>query len=243
MKKLRSKGKEREMFRAFTIKCHENALQLINDAKLLFHNKSYGHCFALLVLGFEEWAKSHLGFAFHIGLLKKTDHELQSLLKNHMWKQSVGLSLFFIILVNTLIEESEMKENYINLTQEFLAGNISAKRYEEKFRMFIQQDPSIISQNIAQFIDVIDEWTKNNRLLEDRKQEGLYVEYNVKNFSTTSPKDSFTRLAVENNLTTYEVMITSTNKLIEALIDRKKQNIYLKQLYIFGEQFRQAINS
>lgn len=242
MWKQRTKGKERELFRAFTIKCHENALQYLQDAKLLFANQSYGHCYALLVLGFEEWAKSLLGFEFYIGFLKKTDHELHSLLRDHAWKQSIGLSWFYNILNNALVEESEMKDIYIHLAQEFWERKISEKRYEERFRQLIQQDSSIIGQMVAQFINVINEWNTNPLFLEKKKQAGLYVEFHIKNFSTTSPQDGFTRNEVEEYLETYELMITSTNELIEALKDRKKQNKYLKQLYQFGEQFRQALD-
>ena len=242
MKNQRIKGKERELFRAFTIKCHENALQFLQDAELLFQNRSYGHCYALLILGFEEWAKSLLGFALHIDFLKKTDHELHSLLKDHTWKQSIGLSWFYTLLINALAEESELKDSYIQLTQEFWEGKISEKRYDEQFRILIQQDPSRIGQLVSSFIDVLDEWNTNPWFLEERKQKGLYVEFQLKNFSTTSPQDGFTRIAVEENLKTYELIIASTNDLIEALKDRKKQNKYIKQLYQFGEQFRRVID-
>lgn len=233
--------KERERFRVYTIKCYENAVQFVQDAELLFAHQSYGHCYALLVLGLEEWSKAMTGFLFHLGFPRIADTELQSILKDHTWKQRFGLVMVSSFHVDYVIEESEMKEDYMKIVQGLAEGQIDLSTYGDEFFRLLKQDPSNAAQNLTQFFDVIDELAKNHRIIEERKHAGLYVEIDPENFSVTSPQDVFTKEQAAEYLETYKYIVNFTIYIIDVLKDHKKYEKELKMLYEAVEQIKQIL--
>ena len=67
------KEKPRELYRKLSLEAYKNARRFIDEAELLYERKSFGHSYALAVLGFEEWVKSIIGLLILTGYLKPED--------------------------------------------------------------------------------------------------------------------------------------------------------------------------
>lgn len=239
MKGLGNQRKKREMFREYTIKCFDNARQFIQDAELLINHQSYGHAYALLILGFEEWAKAMSGFIIHSGGVDAPDNESRSIWRDHLVKQHFGYIFVFGILVEIIARESSLKADYDKLGLELKSGKIDEKTFEERLRNLFQKDPSPAAKDIVKLQKLFDKLNKKPNLIDVQKQAGIYVEYHLKDFSTSSPHERFTKKGVEARLKTYKSIIVYTSFLIDVLKDRKLRNLYLKEWYEFVEHHRQ----
>lgn len=188
MKGKRKLMKEREMFRVFTIKCFENAQQFVQDSEVLCSHQSYGHVYTLLILGFEEWAKTMSGFIFFSGGLDLSDRSFRNLWRNHTWKQRIAHVFVFALFGEIAVRESPLQPEYYKLYQTLQMGKIDEKTYVEQLRELMQKNSSPTAQEAVQIWRFLDELTANPRLIEAQKQAGFYVEYHWKDFSTTSPQ-------------------------------------------------------
>ncbi|MFQ5981081.1 MAG: AbiV family abortive infection protein [Candidatus Heimdallarchaeota archaeon] len=232
---------ERDFFRRLTIKYHENALQFLKDAECLIENASYGHAYALLVLGFEEWAKSMNGLGFLSGYYKTTDRDVMSAMRDHVWKQGFGLSTIEVFAAHALLEESPMKEDYTILGQNFNEGKIDYETFQQELRRLLRKDTSEIASTYSGVLDVIEEFNENPLMLDERKQAGLYVDFKLKQREIHSPLDDFSRDKLLENLQTYRAFITVTDGLIEGFKDPQDVEGTLEDLHKWGSAMRTAI--
>ena len=241
---ISNQDNERELFRIFSMKCYENAVQFLQDAELLFNNQSYGHTQALLVLGFEEWIKFLYGVGLYLGYLKltdiekKTDKEFSTVMKLHESKQRNGLAFGFACLYIPAMKSPQLEENILILTQEIAKGTIGEERNKLKVQRLIQQTPAIIKQDISNFIEIVFEWNANRKIIEKWKQSGFYVDFNLKDFLITSPQDIFNRTEVEKHLKTYIQVIKSTSSFSDRLRHPEKYNEYIQKQYKAADRFR-----
>lgn len=67
-------------------KSFNNAVSLLEEAKLLFHNKFYARTVALAIMSFEELGKSQIAADYYTGLLTEQDYERA--FKDHGSKKS-----------------------------------------------------------------------------------------------------------------------------------------------------------
>lgn len=73
-----------------SLECIRNSKQLLDDGRVLFQKKSYGHTFALLVLAEEELGKAFLWILQTIGV----DIPKGILTRDHVAKQVVSVTIF-----------------------------------------------------------------------------------------------------------------------------------------------------
>jgi len=216
------------------VKYHANALQFLKDAEILFNNASYGHSYALLVLGFEEWAKTSIGFELLTGFRKGIDMETRDLLKEHTLKHEIGLASFMYILRIILLEESEMKTEHQQLGKRLKKGEITEKNFEEEFLRLVQQDKSNAAKTYLRFHQgALKDWSNNRRFLNDRKLSGLYVDVNKR--SIASPQDVFSEEEVKQDLLDFKMIVTSTNGFIEILKDPQRSERFIEELVQWGK--------
>lgn len=69
--------------------CMKNSEQFLEDAKLLQENHSYGHSYALAVLGFEELAKASVLINIYLGIHQNNTAETKQIFSNHVNKQLI----------------------------------------------------------------------------------------------------------------------------------------------------------
>lgn len=57
------------------VKSKKNSLELLNEAKILFHNKSYSRAVALAIMSYEELGKSQIAADYYSGILPEADYK------------------------------------------------------------------------------------------------------------------------------------------------------------------------
>lgn len=229
----------RELYRKFCIQSYNNAIRFIDEADLLFKRKSFGHSYSLAVLGFEEWVKSNLAFLLLIGLSKPTDEDIQEGLRDHVWKHAIGLESFYFLLIIDWGQKTKYKHEVNQLTNKLEKKVISIKRFEKEILKIITYEKSDESENLRQFVEIIQKYNADNYIIENQKQEGFYVDINFKNNFITVPND-LKKINLKDTLFTYRIIIESYSEIISALKDRKAQNKKIKSLYKLGKLLRNA---
>ena len=78
--------------------CHENARQLIEDAKLLFKHKKYPRAVALAIIALEEYGKAELLIQLASGPITKEDLDIfiKETFYSHYEKQKAGCKEEFL---------------------------------------------------------------------------------------------------------------------------------------------------
>jgi AbiV family abortive infection protein len=172
-------------------KCVKNAKQFYLDALELKKIKSYGHAYALAVLGFEELGKAW-GIAFlQIGIYQEDDKIIKELFKDHIIKHFAGweiLSMFFIESWEDFVLNSKYKERYENLSTLDINGKPQPEVYKKQLWDLVldmsSDDDKEISKAANKYInlkEILDDLSENNRLLNNRKLLGLYVDVDFEN--------------------------------------------------------------
>ena len=118
--------------------CVENVEQYIKDAKKLIEIESYGHAYALLIIGQEELGKA---FAYHtIGTPKISSDDLEHYIKMHTKKTQahiIKLQQYRFLsklreLQETLKKEISATEAALSVFSEYLAGINALEKGDSK---------------------------------------------------------------------------------------------------------------
>jgi AbiV family abortive infection protein len=166
--------------------------QYLKDAYLLVKNGSYGHAFALTVLGEEELSKAFIYHMCSEGLLPEIVVEKMG--KNrgsHRRKQVIAATLAFTfgtVQFFQRIVDSSKKEGEGNLKKSLEITNRKLKEIVD----YIEKNKDEIRSRMFQFFEIF-------ATLEENKEKGLYVDVKIEDNVLTSP-ESLEKNTVEKHL-------------------------------------------
>lgn len=218
-------------------KCVINAEQFLNDAKLLRDKKSFGHAYSLAVLGFEELAKASILVNIFLGTIQEETKEIQKKLENHLQKQVYmwnQITAFIILEWHEIIMKSEFKDKISNIPNK-------DKKDEKKFEKLILTVAKEISENtknveaanislrLLEVNDINQRLKKNPSFMENRKQEGFYVDINLGSKKIRNEPQTFT---LENTklINTLEGLIFFTKSYVIGLKEAIKQPEWIERV-------------
>ncbi|MHA1302610.1 MAG: AbiV family abortive infection protein [Candidatus Heimdallarchaeaceae archaeon] len=218
-----------EFYFEIIIKSLENAKQFHFDAKTLANIKSYGHAYALAVLGFEEVSKAWGIFYLQFGIYQEEDEIIQDLFKKHITKHFLGLeslSFIFMILWNDFVANTKYKDKLDNIKAIDENGESQIDVFKEQYWDLVLEMSTDEDKEIAEaankFIElkqITDDFSRKNSFINNRKLLGLYVDVEFDNKTITGP-EAFN----EDNL---EIISTleSFIEITETIMISFKQNI------------------
>ncbi|MFX0058381.1 MAG: AbiV family abortive infection protein [Candidatus Heimdallarchaeota archaeon] len=242
MKWYEDEKQVRQVMRGFCRSTHQNAENLINNAILLMNNGSYGHAYALAVLSFEEWSKWWNGVFIFMGLLKYEEY-LTSPRKNHPYKHISAIQILFILIYSEWFETSDKQEEVKELSMQFFKGEISEKKHTKFMISLLKQDNSREAANLLDAINQIEEFEINPRLLEKKRQRGLYVEIDRKNGGVFDPQQ-FRKPEVEPFINSMKEILNYTSERNEIILGKsKKEKELQKDIIMMGTTFRKMIEA
>lgn len=213
------------------ILCLENAEQYYQDAEILVAIRSYGHAFALTVLGEEEFGKAMIYYLFSQNLFPKDllSEPFKSYLKKGQYgtlgKQYLAMGYALISgldeLVKDIVESIEMTRTRKKLETTIRGQN--ASKLAEKIRIGLDQFQK----------------------LQNKKESGLFVDFDVMNeisspnlFKKSEVKEYLHQ--AKNRLELYKPFITlsltPSQKSIVITHLKKIMNIGPKDLITMGGQ-------
>ncbi len=182
---------------AFFLKLAEltlnNAKQFLNDSKLLRDNRSFGHAYSLAVLGFEELSKCWVVLTLYIGGFKEEDEEIVLSTTNHTFKQIFGWSILASFIQSEYLETTKYRTRIKELGSQLTKGILSYKAYTKKLNEIVTEESktSELAKAIIDLEDVINKINNDSAVMEKRKQEGFYVDYNIPSRIILNTPDSF----------------------------------------------------
>jgi AbiV family abortive infection protein len=139
--------------------CYKNAKRYLRDAKLLKKDRSYGHAYALVVLGIEQLGMAFYWFWSSIGLMKFLPKDFTDALntkpriqKNHEKKQ-------FLTLMNL-----------ITILAVFVFWAMM-KKFDEQTKM-----KKVINTAQRKYLQIIKRIAKTLKNFNRKKFQGLYVD-------------------------------------------------------------------
>jgi len=235
------KNHPREIYRKLSLEAYKNANRFINEADLLFERKSIGHSYALAVLGFEEWVKSIIGLLLLIGYLKPEDEDVKECFENHVYKHYLGLILIQFLVFSEWFMKTKYKTKAEQLTNQLLKRKISEKRFEIEIQRIIEMDNSVEAENLKIIIRDLEKFFSDIRMIENKKQTGLYVDIDFKNNQIIKPND-LKKLRMDDVLQTYRLFIESTAQRMEELEKQNAHDKNIKAQYKEGKAIRELID-
>lgn len=173
--------------------CAENAKSLANDASALANNQSYGRATALAILGQEEAGKAFALVGISFGMFPKKKEFVNQIGRHHTLKQLFHqLSALTSQLAHSLDLEgwvehrAQIAEERHSSNPELSEDQIAAEAL--RFQDLVpdmKQYFDINEKKITESVDDIE-----NRLKEQRKQKGFYVDFDSSGNVTSSPRFS-----------------------------------------------------
>ena len=166
--------------------CLANAEQFCKDAILLRENNSPGHAYSLAVLGFEALAKAWIAYDLVIGITKESDELIDLMQIDHKTKQIYLWDNFHkLIMIEWLKERGGIKESLEMPSQ----NKLSTKMNNAKIKRIIQSDSkNKANKNLANLASVlldidkvISQISANYKLMQDKKNNGFYVQFDFGN--------------------------------------------------------------
>jgi AbiV family abortive infection protein len=161
--------------------CLSNAEQYLKDAEILFENGSYGHSFALTVLGEEELSKAYI---YHmcseellpLDLIKK----LGRFRGSHRRKQTIAATITFTRGI------TQFFENLIESSKREAEGNRNkslkiAKKKLQETTEYLKKNKDELGSRMLQFFNKF-------ATLEEDKHKGMYVDAKIEEGVLTSPQ-------------------------------------------------------
>lgn len=182
--------------------CLDNVEQYIIDAELLIKNESYGHAFALTVLGEEELSKAFIYYGCAEELFPKCLVERVGRGRNsHLQKQSMAeiLAMTFSIL--------ELFQNIAKSTAEESGGDLKKRRVLIKSKL---KEAMVDLGNKDKIHDRIRDFVERVATIEKDKEIGLYVDVRT---VLSSPK-SIQKDKAERHLADIRNLYKSTKPLL-----------------------------
>lgn len=161
--------------------CLANAEQYHKDAEILIDNRSYGHAFALAVLGEEELMKAYVYWACSEGLLPKDFiKSVGRVRESHLRKQAMafGVALSYILV--------ELAQSIRDSIEEQGEEDLE-KRRKRAMQKFREAADNIREQGRLKRGETYELLEQFGTLQED-KEKGLYVDVNIEKGVLSSPK-------------------------------------------------------
>ena len=157
----------------------ENAGLFLDDAEILFKQKSYGHTFALAVLGEEELAKAIMysnAAKGIIGIKGKWRKDL----RKHKWKQTIAFSIAMIYELILILEEAA------DLAKKKSKGD--NKRFKQVFEMkvveILQEEDELNARKRGEVFEHLEPFEE----LQRKREKAMYVDANMRELRISSPR-------------------------------------------------------
>lgn len=206
------------------------------------NNGSYGHTYALAVFSFEEWSKWWNGVYLFMRLLKYEEY-LASPRKNHVSKHLSAIQTLFYLIFSEWFEISDKRREVEELSKQFLKGEISEKKHTKSMISLLNQDNSIEAATLLDLIDQIEEYERDPRLLEKKRQRGLYVEIDNKKGGVFDPQQ-FRKPEVEPFINYMKELFSFTSQINEIILGKsKKEKKFQREIFMMGTTFRKAFEA
>lgn len=173
--------------------CLKNAVQFLTDAELLRNNGSFGHAYSLAVLGFEELSKFWMIHNLFFDIYDENDEVVQIMQSSHVDKHILGWNNFSFIVFQEYFHSSEKKEEILEIYEELNNEIISKKAFERKLRKIILSETESVplAKKTLEIIDILAKLEADFTIMEKRKQEGFYVEYDLSKKQITYSPENF----------------------------------------------------
>lgn len=157
----------------------ENAGLFLDDTEILFKQKSYGHAFALAVLGEEELAKAIMysnAAEGIIGIKGKWRKDL----RKQKWKQTIAFSIAMIYELILILEEAA------DLAKKKSEGD--NKRFKQIFEMkvveILQEEDELIARKRGEVFEHLEPFEE----LQRKRERAMYVDANMRELRISSPR-------------------------------------------------------
>ena len=172
--------------------CLDNVEQYLKDARMLIENESYGHAFALTVLGEEELSKAFIYYMCSEGwipesFIKRVGRRANS----HRRKQVIAATFSFTFGI------TEFFKNLMNSSKE--EGEGDPRKTIEIANKKLKEAMDYMQKNKDEMKSRMDQFLERFATLEEDKEKGLYVDVIIEEGVFTSPK-SLEKDVVEEHL-------------------------------------------
>jgi AbiV family abortive infection protein len=140
-----TRSSSRAFFRNAWKKSIENAKQLLEDAKLLLCNRSYGHAIALAIFSDEEVAKAFTCWLVAKGFIPEDSRAVEHAFTSHASKHSAQLAIFEGLLLRSELQQGKITPLKV-IKRGMRVTEKQIKRAEERHwqiadeREFLRQD-------------------------------------------------------------------------------------------------------
>lgn len=182
--------------------CLDNVEQYIKDAQLLVENGSYGHAFALTVLGEEELSKAYIYYTCSEGLLPENFvKRVGRTRESHIRKQAIVATLTMTYKI------VELMKGIVKSSWEQAGGDL------EKRGKIARKKLKATVENLRKNKDNFYKFLERFATLEEDKEMGLYVDVNIAQGVLSSPK-SLEKDKVEKHLAQVKKLFEFTRPLL-----------------------------
>ena len=173
------KEKQLNFLRKVAKESLKNAEQFIDDAEILFKMKSYGHAFALAVLGEEELAKAIMYSIAAEGIIG-IKGKWAKVLRKHLWKQSIAISIVIMYELILMLEEAA------DSAKKKSKGNVRRFKqiWKEKFSEILQEEAKLAAQERGEFFEHLEPFAR----LQLKREKAMYVDADLKELKISSPR-------------------------------------------------------
>lgn len=173
-------SEKEKLLRKIALLSLKNAEQYITDAEVLVKKRSYGHAFALAVLGEEELAKAVMYYLCAEGIFGIEGKWRKDSLR-HVRKQRFAFGIAFMYEIILIVEEA------MNFAQKKAKGNTPrfGKIFEKKMAEILQKEQKLVASKHGDFYEHLKPFEE----LQKKREKAMYVEANLRKGEVTSPKD------------------------------------------------------
>ncbi len=220
----------------------ENTNQLRKDALLLREKLSFGHAYSLAILGFEELAKCWFVFGLFIGEYQEKDELVLDITSNHLTKQELGWLIIAELVLMDWFEQTEFKSEIQEIAKQVRKGEISLESYTKKYLKYadIESKSSDVAKRVMELKEILEKLESDNKFMVRRKNEGFYVDFDLKKRKITSSPDKFILDDIQF-IDTFNGFYLYTEEILRSIVDNlKRKSIQegLKNMRTFFGQFR-----
>ena len=171
--------KQQNFLRKVVKEILKNAEQFVNDAEILFKRKSYGHAFALAVLGEEELVKAIM-YSLAVDGIIGIKGKWRRGLRKHKWKQIIASSVAMMYELILMLEEAW------DFAEKKSKGNTQRFKeiFEKKAVEIIQEEKKLAARRRGELFEHIEPFEE----LQRKREKAMYVDANLKELKINSPR-------------------------------------------------------
>ena len=202
--------------------CLDNVEQYIKDAQLLVENGSYGHAFALAVLGEEELSKAFIYHMCSEGFLPEDIAKRVGRTRDsHVRKQALAGTLTLTYKIVELLQ-SIVKSSWEQAPKDL-------KKRREIVHEKLKETVDSMRRNKGKLKQRMFEFFERIATLEEDKESGLYVDVDITEGTLSSPK-SLEKDKVEKHLAQVKRMFEFTKPLLTMAIPSSEKELLKTQM-------------